>query len=223
MSIKVLVSGYENTGKTTLISKLDDALLINCDNKSYNGSLPFAKYNDYKGIEDFKKFVNSKIKLYKEKYKKLPKFLIIDTVTHLYTNMVAYCNRAFRGFDIHKNLNTDTLELNKYIEDTLLANNINVVIVAHCIVDQKTDKHTIYANGSFKDSGSWLSVVQEALYIERSKDVHKVHIKSDYLPARSLLEWKEYEDGNVDFNEFDFKNYTDILLKNSDKVQENEL
>ena len=36
MAVKLLITGFENTGKSTLASKIENALIINCDGKSFN-------------------------------------------------------------------------------------------------------------------------------------------------------------------------------------------
>ena len=79
MAIKLLISGFENSGKTTLISGLEDALIINCDKKKFSGKVAHANYEEWMGIDHFSKFVNTKISNYKTKFNKLPTFVVFDT------------------------------------------------------------------------------------------------------------------------------------------------
>lgn len=214
MAIKVLISGYENTGKSTLISKIKNALIINCDNKEFTIEAIHANYVKWKGSKDFSDFVNSKIVAYKEKFNELPKVVVFDTITHLYGNMTNYHNNTLQGFNIHSATERETKAINNYINDVLIAKGINVVVVAHTRIDEKTDKHTIPASGSFRNEGSWLSIVNEAIYIERGlnkekKIVHIVWLKTDgRYPVRSLL---DHKDDCVDFDSFDVNKWLDSI------------
>lgn len=206
MAIKVLVSGYENVGKTTLISKIDDALIINCDNKEFTIQRLYAEFREgYKGVNSFITFLDEKIKAYKESTKKLPKYIIIDTITHLYTQLVKFNNEVYQNFNIHSNINLDTLKLNDFF-DEIVKKGISVVIVAHSKIDEKKGKHIIPSQGQFRDSGSFLSVCNEAIYISRERNdkgvmEHLVHLVTDgSTPCRSLM---DHLQPKVEFNSFD--------------------
>lgn len=219
MAIKILISGYENTGKTTLISQIKDALIINCDKKAFSCKVLHANFTDWTGLNSFKEFVNSKIKAYKEKNKSLPKYLIFDTVTHLYMAMTAYNSSAYQGFTIHNTNNAETIGLNDYLE-LLTQKGISIVIVAHTRVDDKTNRHVIPAQGNFKDSGSFLSIVNEAIFIERGTDSHLIWLKSTKFPVRSLA---NHENDFVDFNQFDVNEYLDKISKVQQEANEYQL
>lgn len=161
-AIKLLIAGFENTGKSTTASKIEDALVINFDRKTYGFAVPHVNITEYTGIDDLISTINEKLGAYQERYNKLPQTVVLDTVTQFYTTLQAYNENNFKGFDVHKNNNKDTLNLNAYIEDTLIANDINVVIVAHTVFDQETARHIIPATGQFGKAGSWLSVNQLA-------------------------------------------------------------
>lgn len=219
MAIKVLISGYENTGKTTLISKIKDALIINCDKKAFSCKVLHSNFTEYTGLNSFKEFVNGKIKAYKEKNKSLPKYLVIDTVTHLYMTMTAYNSQAYQGFTIHNMNNTETIGLNDYLE-LLCSKGISIIVVAHTKVDDKTNRHIIPAQGNFKDSGSFLSIVNEAIFIERGSDSHLVWLKSDKFPVRSLA---EHKNDYVDFNKFDVNEYLEQISSIQQEADEYKL
>ena len=158
MAIKLLISGFENTGKSTLASKINNALVVNFDRKEYGFSVPHINITEYHGIDALIDTINEKLGVYKERFNKLPDTVVLDTVTQFYSTMQAFNDNAFKGFDIHKNNNRDTLSLNAYIEDVLIANGINVVIVAHTVFDADTARHIIPATGQFGKAGSWMSV-----------------------------------------------------------------
>ena len=157
-AIKLLVCGFENTGKSTTASQVEDALVINFDRKTYGFSVPHMNITEYNGIDALIGSINEKLGVYQERYGKLPKTAVFDTVTQFYSTLQAFNDNNFKGFDVHKNNNRDTLNLNSYIEDVLIANDVNVVIVAHTVFDPDTARHIIPATGQFGKAGSWLSV-----------------------------------------------------------------
>ena len=89
-SIKLLVSAYESSGKSTLTSTIKDALVINFDRKEYGFNVPHANFTNYEGMGSVINFINEKIKKYKESFNTLPKVVVLDTVTQLYSAMARY-------------------------------------------------------------------------------------------------------------------------------------
>lgn len=217
MSTKILVSGYEASGKSTLTSKIKNALVINFDKKEYSFNVPHANFKNYEGMESVITFINDKIKAYKEKFKEFPKFIVIDTVTQLYAAMTRYNSVKYTGFKIHEQNNIDTLDLNNYIENVLIANGVSVVIVAHTMVDEKSDRHVIPAQGQFAKAGSWLSIVNDSLFIEKSSGKLVVYFTSFKYPARTTL--KDLPD-KVGINEFDINKYLNKLVNAKNEIEE---
>lgn len=217
MSTKILVSGYEASGKSTLTSKIKNALVINFDRKEYSFNAPHANFKNYEGMESVITFINDKIKAYKEKFKEFPKFIVIDTVTQLYAAMTRYNSVKYTGFKIHEQNNIDTLDLNNYIENVLIANGVSVVIVAHTMVDEKSDRHIIPAQGQFAKAGSWLSIVNDSLFIEKSSGKLVVYFTSFKYPARTTL--KDLPD-KVGINEFDINEYLNKLVNAKNEIEE---
>lgn len=217
MSTKILVSGYEASGKSTLTSKIKNALVINFDKKEYSFNVPHTNFKNYEGIESVITFINDKIKAYKEKFKEFPKFIVIDTVTQLYAAMTRYNSVKYTGFKIHEQNNIDTLDLNNYIENVLIANGVSVVIVAHTMVDEKSDRHIIPAQGQFAKAGSWLSIVNDSLFIEKSSGKLVVYFTSFKYPARTTL--KDLPD-KVGINEFDINEYLNKLVNAKNEIEE---
>jgi len=198
MAIKLLISGFENTGKSTTASKIDDALVINFDRKEYGFKVPHMNIVEYSGLDALIGTINEKLGVYQERFGSLPKTVVFDTVTQFYSTMQGYNDGAFKGFDIHKHNNSDTLGLNAYIEDVLIANGVNVVIVAHTTFDADTARHIIPATGQFGKAGSWLSVVNEAIFIEKKTGKFIIHQKSMKFPCRTTLpDMEESVDGST--------------------------
>jgi len=200
MAIKLLISGFENTGKSTTASKIKDALIINFDRKAYSFPVPHVNITEYHGIDALIDTINEKLGAYQEKFGKLPETVVFDTVTQFYSTMQAFNENQYKNFDIHKHNNRDTLNLNAYIEDVLIANNVNVVIVAHTIWDESTARHIIPATGQFSKAGSWLSVVNDAIFVEKKSGKFIVHQKSMKHPCRTTL--PDIEDA-VDSDKYD--------------------
>lgn len=223
MAIKVLITGFENTGKSTLASKVKDALIINCDRKDYPFSVPHSTYPEWKGFQSFTDFVNSKIKAYKEKFKKYPKYVVFDTITQLYVKMTAYNKACYQGFNIHSQNDADTLAINEYIENVLLKNDINVIIMAHTKVDSKTDRFEIPAQGAFKSTGSWVGIVTEAIYINRVDDEHSIILKNNAISVvRTNLQFDD-DIVSIPFNEFDINKHLDEISKLTTNAKKEEL
>lgn len=217
MAIKFLVSGYEASGKSTLTSTIKDALVINFDKKEYTFECIHANFKDYHGMEGVIDFIMDKLKSYKDKFNKYPKYLVLDTITQLYSAMTRYNSVKYTGFKIHEQNNIDTLDLNTFLEDTVIANDISVIIVAHTIVDEKSSRHIIPAQGQFAKAGSWHSVTNESLFIEKSSGKLIVYLKDFNYPARTTL--KDIEKHKLPIDEFDINKHLDRLTNSKSNVE----
>jgi len=154
--IKLLVIAKEASGKTRLISRLNDVLVASTDNKAFVGNVPNFRYSEYLGFQHFKNEINTKLSLYKAKYKKLPNNLVIDSVTHLANNIERFANIKFQGFEVWSSLGKDILDFNHYLETTIIPAGINVILTSHCQFDSNTDRYEISSPGNFGKNGSWL-------------------------------------------------------------------
>lgn len=208
-TIKLLVSAYESSGKSTLTSQIKDALVINFDRKEYGFNVPHANFTNYEGMGLVCNFINEKIKKYKENFNSLPKVVVLDTVTQLYSAMARYNGNKYRGYDVHTQNGKDVLDFNGYIEDVLISNGISVVIVAHTTMDANVGMPTIPSSGQFGKSGSWLSVVNDSIFIEKASGKLVVHLKGFKYPARTTL--KDVPE-KVEIENFDINEYIDKLM-----------
>lgn len=188
MSVKILVTAFEKSGKSTITSKLRNSLVFNFDAKEYGFKVLHSNMKNYEGMQAIIKLMSEKIKAFKEKTGKLPENVVIDTVTQMYSAMQLYNANRFKGFDIHTANTRDTLEFNEFIEKQLIPNGMNVIIVAHTKYDESTGRHVIPAAGSFKDAGSWLSVVNDGIFVEHKNGKLIVHLKTMKFPCRTTLE-----------------------------------
>ena len=107
-----------------------------------------------------------------------------------------------------------------YIEDTLIASGINVVILSHAIYDSETSKYNLVGKGSFAKVGSFLSVVDESIFIETKSNKRILHFRSTKFPARTL------QDDNPDsmpVEDFNLGTYVNHLEEVNSAVNEYEL
>jgi hypothetical protein len=217
MAIKLLISGFENTGKSTTASSIANAMVINFDRKEYGFPVPHMNITEYTGIDALIDTINTKLGAYQDRFGKLPETVVFDTVTQFYSTMQAFNDNNFKGFDVHKNNNRDTLNLNGYIEDVLIANGVNVVIVAHTVFDPDTARHVIPATGQFGKAGSWMSVVNDAVFIEKKTGKYIIHQKSMKFPCRTTL--TDIED-SVDSTNYDINKHIAKLTASKVEAQE---
>lgn len=155
--IKFGIIALENSGKTTLISKLEDALVMSTDNKAFRGKIPHFRYSEFSGMGSLTETIGEKLEAYEAKFGHLPKTLVIDSVTHLANNMEKYWNEKATGFNVWSGLGKDILDFNAYLEDVIIPAGINVIFTSHCQYDVDTAKYKISAPGAFGKNGSWLN------------------------------------------------------------------
>lgn len=215
--IKFGVVALENSGKTTLISKLKDALVMSTDNKAFKGKVPHFRYSEFSGMKELTEVIAEKLESYEAKFGKLPKTLVIDSVTHLAINMEKYWNEKATGFNVWSGLGKDILDFNAYLEDVIIPAGINVIFTSHCQFDADTSKYKINAPGNFGKNGSWLSVTDEAIFIEVKGNKRLVHMKTMKFPCRTLQE--ELPDF-VAMDEFDINAHIELLESASTESDE---
>lgn len=216
MAVKLLVSGLESSGKSSITSTIKNALVINFDNKEYNFEVLSSDFRDYKGINSVIGFINDKITKYKEIKGEFPKVIVLDTVTQLYSMMVLYNSKKYSGFNIHTQNNIDTLDFNNYIEDVLLANGVDVVVVAHTIFDENTKAFTISAQGQFSKAGSWLSITNDSIFIDKKGGKLTVYLNDIKYPSRSTISGIQEK---VGVENYDINKHLDQLRQKQANIQ----
>lgn len=216
-AVKLLVSAFESSGKSTITSKLKDVLVFNLDHKEYGFKVPHVNIKDYEGMDKLLTLVAEKINTYKAKFNKLPDTVVFDTVTQMYTSMQKYNGDKYKGFDEHKANNRDTMAFNEFIEESLIPSGINVVVTAHTIYDEATSRHIIPSTGAFSRAGSWLSIVNDSIFIEKKANKLIVHTADFRYPARSTL--SDIETG-VLMDKYDLQAHIDKLTSNKFEAEE---
>ena len=184
--IKLLVVAPENSGKTRLISNIENGLVMSTDNKAFRGKVPHFRYNVYNGLDDLIDTISSKLEAYEAKFGHLPETLVIDSVTHLQNAIIKYNNDKYTGFNIWTNINRDVLAINAFIEEELIPAGINVVMTAHVVYDTEAARWKIDSPGNFGKTGSWLSIVDESVFIEVKGNKRILHFSTMKFPCRTL-------------------------------------
>jgi len=203
-AVKLLVAGYEASGKTTLISNIKNALVMSSDNKAFTAKVPHFRYTQYTGLADFTNTLEEKLESYKKKFKKLPETVVIDSITHYDSIMSKWANATYKGFTVYSELGSNLFDMNAYFEDTLIANGINVVLTAHTAFNADTGRYSVPAAGEFGKKGSWLSVVDNSIFIETKNGKRLVHTSNIKFPCRSRL--SDFPDG-IDISEYDINDH----------------
>lgn len=223
MAVKLLITGFENTGKTTLASKIKDSLIFNCDGKTFPHDVVHTDMPKWKGYKHFQEFFIKRMRQYNELYGSLPKTVVFDTITHLYYDLTNYNRRTYSGFDTHSQNNEDIQSINEFIESKLLREKgINVVIMAHTEVDKKTERFTVPAQGQFARTGGFVSFVDESIYIERGEE-HLIVLKDKTnAVVRSTL-FKDKDTIKIEFNSFDINSHIEAINNSINENLKNKL
>ena len=153
MSVKLLIAAESNSGKTTLTKSLKDALVISHDGKKYPFEVPHVMVDHFDSTRELSDLVNSKIVAYKEKFGKYPATIVFDSVSKIFDTMLATCNKKHTGFKIYSELNSEINEFTTYIQNTLIASDMNVILLSHALYDQDTAKYNLVGKGDFAKRG----------------------------------------------------------------------
>ena len=63
--------------------------------------------------------------------------------------MLMYCNAKYTGFNIYSNLSNEVNALTSYIQNTLIASDMNVILISHALYDQDTAKYNLVGKGEY--------------------------------------------------------------------------
>lgn len=215
--VKLLLTGFESCGKSTITSALTDAIVVNMDQKEYNFKVPHVNIKEYDGMDALLALVTEKIQAYSTRFGKLPKTVVFDTVTQMYSAMQKYNADKYKGFDVHTKNNQETMAFNQFIEQELIPAGINVVIVAHTLYDEATSRHIIPATGAFAKAGSWLSVVNNSIFVERKSNKLVVHLKGLKYPTRTTIEGLP---DSVEIDDYSLQDHLDQLAATQIEAEE---
>ena len=191
--IKILVSGTPNSGKTTLMQSLDDVFVIARDGKRYPFAQPHVnisqmvhKKNGPSVVDTLINTVNEKLGVYVEKFGKLPETIVWDSISKIFLDIEASVSMVVTSFP-YSVINAEISKLVNYIENELIARDINVIIVSHANWDEATGVYKLVnAGGAYGKKGGFLSEVDNAIFVEAKKNKRVVHHRSLQFISRTL-------------------------------------
>lgn len=161
---KILITGMPNSGKTTLLKSLTDVLVVARDGKPFSLELPHFNVPEYSKINDLLDLITDKINVYENKFGHLPKTVVFDSASRIFTDIETNCSKRFSGYEVWSNVNK---EINAFLEfiNQLQENDMNVVLISHAVWDENAKQYIETCKGSFAKIGGFLSTVDYAINI----------------------------------------------------------
>ena len=147
MAIKLLISAESNSGKTTLTKDLKDALVVSHDGKKFPFSIPHVMVPTFGSATELINIINTKIEAYNDKFGSYPSTIVFDSISKIFDTILNNCSAKHSGFKIFSELDAEITLLMSYIENTLIASDMNVIIISHAIYDADTSKYNLVGKG----------------------------------------------------------------------------
>jgi hypothetical protein len=147
----------------------------------------------------------------------VPRTVVFDSVSKIFDTIYANCNEKYKGFQIYSELDKEVVAFTSFIENSLIASSMNVILISHALYDADTAKYNLVGKGSFAKRGGFLAEVDEAIFIEVKSNKRLLHFRSAKLPARSLQE--DLPD-SLPVEEFNLQQHIDTLAGNASAVDE---
>ena len=212
---RLLITGVSNSGKTTLLKTLKDVLVVSRDGKPFSLPLPHFNVPDFESINEVLDLLCEKLDTYTKKFGKSPKTIAFDSVSRIFTDIEKNCDRKYKGFDVWKNVNK---EINILVDaiNQMEQEGYNIVLIAHCVWDEKTGKYIETAKGSFAKVGGFLSIVDNAINVDKIGREYTVTLKGHNL-SRTLL---PIEHDKIPASEFNLQEYLDKIATATNTVTE---
>ena len=220
MSVKLLISAEANSGKTTLTKDLENSLVISHDGKRYPFKVPHVMVPTFDSVQELINTTVEKIEAYKDKFDVYPDTIVFDSVSKIFDTIHTNCNEKHTGFKIYSELDKEIVAFTSFIENSLVASNMNVVLISHALYDADTSKYNLVGKGSFAKRGGFLAEVDEAIFVEVKSNKRICHFRSTKLPARSL---EESVPDSMPVDEFNLQDHINTLAGSADAVDEYQL
>ena len=232
---RILISGKATSGKTTLLRALPpkESYVLAVDEKPFPFPIPHTNIYEFSDMRSFiygsitenpdgttteHDGVQQKLKKYKEKMGYLPKYVAIDSVSRVFQIAYDNLNEKFPNdnFKLYAALDRE-IKLLRDMLTKLQSNGINVIIISHALFDERTGVYSMVDSGKFSKAGGFLSIVDNAVFIEIKGKKRIVHHKNPSFASRSLLEgMPEYQP----IEEYNLKAHLDALEANSNDLSD---
>lgn len=199
---KLLITGLSNSGKTSLLKTLENALVVSRDGKPFPLELPHFNVLEFTGMSDLLEILSQKIETYKAKIGDYPSTIVFDSVSRIFNDVEILCDSKFNGFETWNQINKHIQLLLDAISD-LEAEKYNIVLIAHCTWDEKAGKYIETCKGRFAKIGGFLSTCDYAINIEVKGSKRRVNLKGHSL-SRTLI--NDMSD-TMDADEFNLQKY----------------
>jgi hypothetical protein len=187
-AVKLLIAAESNSGKTTLTKSLENALVVSYDGKKFPFRVPHVNVEGFDTVEDLINLIGEKVEAYNEKFGHYPSTIVFDSVSKIFDTVMDNCNTKYKGFQIYTELNKEVHALTDYIQNVLIASDINVILISHAIYDPETSRYNLIGKGDFQKRGGFVAETDEAIFIEVKNNKRIVHFRSTKFPARTLQE-----------------------------------
>jgi hypothetical protein len=220
MSVKILISAEANAGKTTLTKNLENSLVISHDGKRYPFPVPHVLVPTFDSVSELVTTTVEKIEAYKEKFDSYPATIVFDSVSKVFDTIHANCNEKFKGFVIYSEMDKEIVAFTSFIENSLIASGMNVVLISHALYDTETAKYNLVGKGSFAKRGGFLAEVDEAVFLEMKSNKRILHLKSTKMPARSL---QDDLPESMPVDDFNLQDHINTLSGSASSVDEYQL
>lgn len=215
MSAKVLITGMPNTGKTTLLKNLNNALVFARDGKPFSLELAHVNVNEYTNMNDFLNLVQDKLEVYKSKFKEYPETIVFDSVSRIFTDVETSCSKRYNGYEVWANVNKEIQMFLEAIND-MQEGGFNIVLIAHAVWDENAKKYIETCKGSFAKIGGFLSTVDYAINIDIVGNKRIITHRGTNL-SRTLLEGIPDKE---EANNFNLQEYINKIAAKSNIVTE---
>jgi len=225
--IKILISGTPNSGKTSLLQDLEHVFVVARDGKRYPFAQPHVNIsqmvhekNGPSVVDSLLNTVNEKLGVYFDKFGVLPETVVFDSVSKIFLDIEAAVSSVVTSFP-YSVINAEISKLVNYIENELIARDINVVVVSHANWDEDTAIYKLVnAGGAYGKKGGFLSEVDNSIFLESKANKRVVHHRSLKFISRTLsAELPDSEDRTT----YSLKKHLELLQKDSDAAASFEL
>ena len=215
-NVKLLISGITNSGKTSLLQSLTNALIIARDGKKYPFPQAHVNVPDFNDVDQLIDLTVDKVAAYEGKHGAAPETLVVDSISKVLLDIEGYVLEQVKSFPYGK-VNTQIKKFVDFVERDM-ADSFNVVLVSHALYNEDTNGYNLVnAGGSYGKKGGMLSEVDEAIFLEVKGKKRVVHYRNAKMAARTVV--AELPD-SVPLEEFNLQEHIELLQKKQNKAAE---